>query len=116
VEEHAAQRVLQVRGAQAREGVVGRAHAGHHSDAPRRDKPSRRPGPTATFAGVGPAAAATPKPVNALPAWPYTGVRRAGFAEAGVMHIPLGSAQARAIHERIRDAANRGAALPEVGR
>lgn len=48
--------------------------------------------------------AATPKPVNALAAGPYTGITRAGFARLGIARISLGSALARATHKVILDA------------
>lgn len=49
--------------------------------------------------------AATPLPVNALAAGPYTRVSLAEFAAVGVARISLGSALARATHRVIHDAA-----------
>ena len=49
--------------------------------------------------------AASPAPVNALAAGPYTKVSRAAFAAAGVARISLGSALASVTHRAIYDAA-----------
>lgn len=49
--------------------------------------------------------AATPLPINALAAGPYTKVSLAEFAAAGVARISLGSSLARAMQRLIQDAA-----------
>lgn len=58
-----------------------------------------------SLADIAALCAATRLPVNALAAGPYTRVTRAGFAQAGVARISLGSALARATHRTIRDTA-----------
>jgi len=58
------------------------------------------------MAAVARICAATSAPVNVLVAGPYAKVALAGFAQAGVARLSLGSALARVTHAAIRDAAN----------